>query len=45
MNTDIKVQVEALKTGGFRTAEHENIIMITQGNYIVYIIFFSTLKR
>lgn len=37
MNTDIKVQVEALKTGGFRTAEHENIIMITQGNYIVYI--------
>lgn len=37
MNVDIKVQVEALKTGNFRTVEHEDIIMMTQGNYIVYI--------
>lgn len=37
MNVDIKVQVEALKTGTFLVAEHEDVVMVTQGHYIVYI--------
>ena len=37
MNIDIKVQVEALKTGTFSVAEHEDVVMVTQGHYIVYI--------
>ena len=37
MNVDIKVQVEALKTGTFSVAEHKDVVMVTQGHYIVYI--------